>query len=389
LKIRSGLDVLLADRLSLLNGHRVGVIANPSSVDSRLRHAVDLLFDHPKVNLTAVFGPQHGARGETQDNMIEWQDYRDSLTGLPVFSLYGTTRAPTASMLSQVDVLLYDVQDVGARYYTFIYTMALAMEACGRLGKQFIVLDRPNPINGRDVEGPILDPEFKSFVGLFPLPVRHGMTVAELARYFNSEFRLGCDLETVTMEGWQREMYFEETGLPWVLPSPNMPTTDTAIVYPGLCLLEGTNVSEGRGTTRPFELSGAPWIEPSRMARALGDMNLPGAVFRPVHFIPTFHKWSGQMIGGVQIHVTDRDSFQPFLTGLSLVKVYRDQGEGRFAWNDPPYEYEYEKLPFDILCGTDRIRVQLESGAAVPDIARSWQGQLQGFASVRKKYLLY
>jgi uncharacterized protein YbbC (DUF1343 family) len=388
-KVRSGLDVLLADRLDLLEAGRVGVIANPSSVDSRLTHMVDLLFAHTKVNLTAIFGPQHGARGETQDNMIEWQDYRDPLTRLPVFSLYGPTRVPTESMLSEVDLLVFDVQDVGARYYTFIYTMALAMEACGRLGKRFIVLDRPNPVNGRDVEGPILDPEFTSFVGLYPLPVRHGMTVGELALYFNSEFQLGCDLEVVKMEGWQRRMYFEETGLPWVLPSPNIPTPDTAMVYPGLCLLEGTNVSEGRGTTRPFELSGAPWIEPSRMAKILSEMQLPGAIFRPVHFIPTFHKWNGQIIGGVQIHVTSRDSFRPFLTGLSLVKLYRDLGGSRFAWNEPPYEYEFEKLPFDILCGTDRIRKRLEAGAPVPEIAHSWQDELKDFRPRREKYLLY
>jgi uncharacterized protein YbbC (DUF1343 family) len=389
LKVRSGLEVLLSDRLDLLKGQRVGIIANPSSVDSSLRHAVDLLSEHPRVNLTAIFGPQHGARGETQDNMIEWEDYRDPITGLPVYSLYGATRVPTESMLSQVDLLIFDVQDVGARYYTFIYTMALALEACGRQGKRFLVLDRPNPINGRDVEGPVLDPAFASFVGLFPLPVRHGMTVAELALYFNSEFGLRCELEVIKMEGWRREMYFEDTGLPWVFPSPNMPTPDTAMVYPGMCLLEGTNVSEGRGTTRPFELSGAPWIEPSRLVTTLSDMDLPGAAFRPVHFITTFHKWSGQMIGGVQIHVTDRGSFRSFLTGLALVKAYRDLGKGNFAWNDPPYEYEYEKLPFDILCGTDRIRRRLEAGATVFDIEGSWKRQLEVFLPLRDKYLLY
>ena len=292
-------------------------------------------------------------------------------------------------MLSEVDVVVFDLQDTGARYYTFTSTMALAMKACQQQGKSFIVLDRPNPINGIDVEGTVLDPDFSSYVGLYPLAIRHGMTVGELALYFNTEFGIQCELHVVQMRGWARKMFFEETELPWVLPSPHMPSVDTAIVYPGMCLLEGTNVSEGRGTTRPFEFSGAPWIQPFETAKRLEQMDLPGAVFRPISFTPTFHNWASQMIGGIQIHVVDRRSFQPFRTGLALLITYREMGENRFQWKDPPYEYEYEKLPFDILCGTDTVRKQIEAEASLEEIEHSWKNQLQKFRKVRQQYLLY
>ncbi|MFQ5739105.1 MAG: exo-beta-N-acetylmuramidase NamZ domain-containing protein, partial [Acidobacteriota bacterium] len=312
-----GLEILLHERLHLVEGRRLGVIANPASIDSNFSHIVDLFFSHPAVNLTTILGPQHGVRGETQDNMIEWRDYLDPVTRLPVHSLYGEARKPSQRILADLDVLVFDLQDVGSRYYTFISTMALAMQACREENKTFLVLDRPNPINGVDVAGPVLNPDFRSFVGLYPLAVRHGMTVAEMARYFNSEFDIGCRLEVVPMKGWRRSMCFDETGLPWVPPSPNIPTLESAIVYPGSCLLEGTNVSEGRGTTRPFELSGAPWVQPLEMASRLDRVALPGIRWRPAFFVPTFHKWSGQLCAGVQIHVTDRRIFRPFLTGLA------------------------------------------------------------------------
>ncbi|HXK61096.1 MAG TPA: DUF1343 domain-containing protein [Acidobacteriota bacterium] len=387
--VKTGLEVLLTERIELIRGKRVGLIANPSSVNASLDHAVDLLFQHPDIRLTTIMGPQHGARGETQDNMIEWEDYRDSRTGLPVYSLYGKTRKPTPEMLHDVDVLIFDVQDVGARYYTFNYTMALAMEGCGEQDVEIIVLDRPNPIGGLQLEGPVLDPDYRSFVGLFPLPIRHGMTVGELARYFSGECAVDCKLQVVPMQGWRREMYFDQTGLPWVMPSPNIPTLDSAIVYPGLCLLEGTNVSEGRGTTRPFELSGAPWIDPNTLVKRLDCMRLPGVKFRPVHYIPTFHKWSGTMIGGVQIHVLDRNAYRPFLTGLALLMAYRELGEDQFRWNDPPYEYEYEKLPIDILFGNGTIRQSIERGDSLEQIEASWQEELKAFAEKRERYLLY
>lgn len=387
--VRPGLEVILEEEIRRLQGKRVGVIAHPASVNSRLEHVVDLFFEHPEVRLSAVFGPQHGARGETQDNMIEWEGYRDPVTGLPVQSLYGGTRQPTPEMLEEIEVLVFDLQDVGARYYTFISTMALAMEACAREDKTFLVLDRPNPINGVDVEGPVLDPAFRSFVGLYPLPIRHGMTAGELARYFNQEFSIGCPLEVVPMQGWRRDMFFEDTGLPWVLPSPNVPTVDSAVVYPGSCILEGTNVSEGRGTTRPFELTGAPWIAPRALGSSLMSLDLPGAVFRPVHYAPTFHKWARQTIGGVQIHVVDRRRFLPFRTGLALVKSCRQLGPGEFEWLPPPYEYEYEKLPFDILCGTDRVRQLLEAGVGLEEIEACWRDVLAAFQETRRRYLLY
>jgi len=389
MKVKTGLEILLANRTEILKNRRVGVVVNPASVDSRLRSTVNLLSAHPEIDLTAVFGPQHGTRGETQDNMIEWEDFRDPDRGLPVFSLYGKTRKPTAEMLAGVDTIVFDLQDVGARYYTYIQTLALVMEACSGCGKELVVLDRPNPINGVDLEGPVLSPHFRSFVGLYPLPIRHGMTMGEIAEYLNREFRLGCDLKVIPMEGWQRSMFFDETGLPWIMPSPNMPTLDTAIIYPGMCLLEGTNLSEGRGTTRPFELCGAPWIEPEDLAETLHYMKLPGVRFRPVYFEPTFHKWSGQVIGGVQIHVLDRRVFLPFLTGLAVIQSFRTAAGSGFRFNDPPYEYEYEKLPFDILCGTDRIRIQMEKSVPLNEIQNAWMDSLRKFSEKRKQYLLY
>jgi uncharacterized protein YbbC (DUF1343 family) len=295
--VRPGIEVLLNERRNLLRGARVGAVVHPASALSDLRHTADLLF-----------GPQHGARGEKQDNMVESDFYRDPDTRLPVHSLYGETRRPTEEMLKDVEVLIYDLQDVGTRVYTFIYTMAYCMEACALLGKRIIVLDRPNPINGRQVEGNRLDPNFSSFVGLYPIPMRHGMTTGELALLFNSEFGIHCDLTVVEMEGWRRNDWFDQTGLPWIPPSPNLPTPNSAIVYPGSVLMEGTCLSEGRGTTRPFELIGAPFIQSRRYAEILNAIGLPGVYFRPVYFQPTFQKWAGEMCGGIQIHVQEREA---------------------------------------------------------------------------------
>ena len=387
--VLTGLERLLSQRLDLLREHRVGVIVNPTSVDAELTHLVDLFWEHPEIDLRCLMGPQHGARGETQDNMIEWHDYRDPATKLPVYSLYARTRKPTPAMLQDVDVLVFDIQDVGARYYTFIHTMVLAMEACAQYDKRLIVLDRPNPLNGLDLEGPVLQPAFRSFVGIYPLAIRHGMTVAELARYFNSEFKLGCRLEVVPMKGWKREMFYNDTGLPWIMPSPNIPTLDTALVYAGMCLLEGTNVSEGRGTTRPFELSGAPWVDARGLMEKLKSVQLPGVVFRTAFFVPTFHKWSGELVTGVQIHVSDRCSYRPFKTALALLRAYRQLGNGDFCWKEPPYEYEYQKLPIDILAGTDRVRLGLEQGATPGELNAHWQPELEAFEEQRRPYLLY
>jgi uncharacterized protein YbbC (DUF1343 family) len=387
--IMTGLEVLLDSRLDLLDGQRVGLIVHPASINSRFEHAADLLSDNPRIQLTALFGPQHGIRGETQDNMIEWQTFRDSRTGLPAYSLYGETRKPTPEMLSDIDVLVFDVQDVGTRVYTFIYTMALAMQAARECGKRFIVLDRPNPINGLQVEGNLLEPPFASFVGLYPIPMRHGMTVAELALMFNQEFGIGCDLEVVKMQGWRRAMWFEETGLPWILPSPNMPTIDTATVYPGMVMFEGTTLSEGRGTTRPFEIIGAPFIEPRRLVKRLNEEKLTGCIFRALDFEPTFHKFKGERCGGLQLHVTDREAFKPVITGIAIIAAIRRLYPDRFAWKEPPYEYVYDKLPFDIINGSAGTREMIEAGTPLNDIEASWQAGLEDFAARRQPYQLY
>jgi uncharacterized protein YbbC (DUF1343 family) len=388
-RVRTGLEVLLDSRLELLAGERVGLIVHPASINARFEHAADIFFDDPRIRLTALFGPQHGIRGETQDNMIEWQSFRDSRTGLPAFSLYGETRKPTAEMLAGVDVLVFDVQDVGTRVYTFIYTMALAMQAAREVGLRFIVLDRPNPINGLQLEGNLLEAEYASFVGMYPIPMRHGMTVAELALMFNREFGIGCDLEVVTMQGWRRAMWFDETGLPWVLPSPNIPTLDTATVYPGMVIVEGTMVSEGRGTTRPFEIIGAPDVEPRRLVERLSDEELPGCILRPLHFEPTFHKFQGERCGGLQIHLTDREAYKPVLTAMAIIAAIHSLYPEQFAWKQPPYEYVHDRLPFDVINGSAAPREMIEAGRSPRDIESSWQAGLEAFAARRQPYLLY
>jgi uncharacterized protein YbbC (DUF1343 family) len=292
-------------------------------------------------------------------------------------------------MLSNVDVLVFDIQDVGTRVYTFIYTMALAMEAACKQGKRFLVLDRPNPIGGIGVEGNILEPEYKSFVGMFPVPMRHGMTIAELAKMFNDEFGIGCQLDVVPMSGYKREFWYSDTDAPWVIPSPNMPTTNTATVYPGTVFVEGTKISEGRGTTRPFELNGAPYAESNQLTGYLNGLKLPGVYFRPHSFIPTFHKYAGTLCHGFQIHVIDRETFKPVITGIALIKAFLDLYPKDFKWQVPPYEYVYDRLPFDVIAGTSKLREQIESGASVEQIAESWEEDEKKFAQRRAPYLLY
>ncbi len=376
-KTMTGLDRLVASGFETLKGRRVGLLVHPASVDASLRHGLDLFRDHTQV--TALFGPQHGILGQTQDNMIEWEGYRDARTGVPVFSLYGEHRKPTADMLKDVDVLVIDLQDVGARYYTFVWTMLLCLEACSEAGVAVMVLDRPNPLGGVVTEGNILDTDYRSFVGLAPIPMRHGMTCAELARLFVHWRELDVDLEIIWAEGWSRGQDFEATGLPWVLPSPNMPTTDTAFVYPGGCLLEGTMLSEGRGTTRPFELFGAPYVDGPRLAEYLSGLNLPGAVFRPVDFQPTFHKFAGEVCGGVQVHVTDRSSFRSVVTYTAAISFIHKMWPDDFAWKEPPYEYEEIKLPIDILAGGESWRRDVQSGRDPLDMQDDWHSKLMNF----------
>ncbi len=390
LMVRTGLDrVFESPVMKFIEGSRVGLIANPATVDSDFRHAVDKFAERGEFELAALFGPQHGIRGETQDNMIEWEGYSDPALNIPVYSLYGEHRKPTQEMLDGLDIVVFDVQDVGTRIYTFIWTMALAMQACAEARIPFVVLDRPNPIGGEWVEGNVLDSRFASFVGLYPIPMRHGLTIAELAMMFNAEFGIKCDLQIVAMEGWRREMFYDETGLPWVLPSPNMPTLDTAVVYPGSVLFEGTNVSEGRGTTRPFELIGAPWLDAARLAGALNSFDLPCVRFRPCHFTPAFHKWEGEICSGVQYHITDRKRFTPFMAALRLLSEIMKQAPDDFHWKQPPYEYEYEKLPIDVMLGNDEIRISLEKGVSPNEIEAQWQDEITDFKDKARKYKLY
>jgi uncharacterized protein YbbC (DUF1343 family) len=382
-----GSERLLAS--SRLNGLRVGILANPASVDHAFRHIVDLLGQAPDVKLAAIFGPQHGFRSDLQDNMIETPHATDPRRDVPVFSLYSETREPTPEMLDLIDVLVVDLQDVGARIYTFIYTMANCLRAAARAGLPVIVCDRPNPIGGVQVEGPMLEPGYESFVGQFPIPMRHGMTVAELARLFNEHHGIGAPLEIVPMEGWSRELYFDATEIPWIMPSPNMPTLDTAIVYPGTVLFEGTMVSEGRGTTRPFELIGAPWLDGAALTARLNRSGLAGVHFREVMFEPTFQKHAKTPCGGCQIHMLSRWDFEPVKVGVAVMRECYALGPDQFKWRDPPYEYEHDKMPIDILAGSPALRKQIEQLMTVEDIAASWRQDVKDFENLRKPYLLY
>ena len=364
-------------------------MSNPASVDAGYQHIVDLLQAAPDVTVGAIFGPQHGFRSDVQDNMIETPHANDGQRRVPVYSLYSETREPTADMLGGIDALVIDLQDIGARIYTYIYTMANCLRACAKFGVEAIVCDRPNPIGGRDVEGPMLVPGFESFVGQFPIPMRHGMTIGELARFFNEHFRINAPLEVVNMEGWSREMYGDATGLPFVMPSPNIPTLDSAIVYPGTVLFEGTNASEGRGSTRPFELVGAPWVEAERFAATMNGRRLPGVQFRAAMFEPTFQKHAKQTCGGCQIHVLDRTTFKPVLTGVALIDQIRAAGPTEFAWRRPPYEYEHDKQPIDILAGSPALRTAIDAGARAEDLEAAWVRELQPFLEVRQHYLTY
>ena len=387
--VRLGLEKLLEERVGLLRSARVGLICNQASVDHEFRHAADLLYQRDEVNLTALFGPQHGIRGDVQDNMIETKHGMDRETGLPVYSLYSETREPTETMLKGVDILVFDMQDVGCRIYTFAYTMANCMGAAKKFGKKVLVCDRPNPITGLHVEGNVLVPEQASFVGQFPIPTRHGMTIGELALMFNRRFGIECELEVIEMDGWKRHYWHDDTDAPWVIPSPNMPTLDTATVFPGSVHFEGTQVSEGRGTTTPFELIGAPYIEPEQYARNLNRIDLPGVLFRGSIFRPTFQKHAGVSCGGVQIHVREREQFKPVIVGVAMVKTIYDMYPESFRWKEPPYEYVFDRNPFDVISGSTKLREAIEQGTSAELIERSWSEGLMDFVNARQECLLY
>jgi len=394
-RVRPGLEVLIHDEPARLHGKRIGLVTNQSAVTTDLQHAVRLLHESRDWNLTALFGPEHGVWGEAQD-MAHVDHSTDPLTGLPVYSLYGKNEAdlsPRREVLRTLDALVIDLQDIGSRYYTFIYTMALCMREAAPLGVQVIVLDRPNPIDGVHIEGNIREDRYSSFVGMFPLPVRHGMTAGELARWFARYYRdvhgIECNLDVVPMKGWQRSMWWGDTGMQWVIPSPNMPTVYTATVYPGMCLVEGTNLSEGRGTTHPFEFFGAPWLDSFQLADRLNALDLPGVRFRPHYFIPMFQKHAGQVCGGVEMHVINRASFEPYRTGLWCVKVARDLNPDEFKWRTETYEFVSDRLAIDLLAGSTRYRELVESGGNIDDWVVEWEEPLREFARVREEFLLY
>ncbi len=387
--VKLGLERILTDKIGTLKNLRTGLICNQASVNHQFRHAADLFFENPAINLTTLFGPQHGIRGDVQDNMIETTHTTDKQTNLPIYSLYSETREPTAEMLENVDAIVFDLQDVGCRVYTFIYSMANAMKACAKSGKKFIVCDRPNPINGVNIEGNLLEIGHESFVGMFPIPMRHGLTVGELALLFNREFGINCELEIIEMENWAREDFYDETDAPWVLPSPNMPTVDTAVVFPATVYLEGTQVSEGRGTTKPFEILGAPYVDANEFTDSLNKLQLPGVIFRETNFLPTFQKHQSTVCGGTFLHICDRQNFKPVITGIAIVKNLFEMYPNDFKWKKPPYEYEFERNPFDVICGTTKVRKMLESGSSLKEIEDSWENDLRGFENLREDYFLY
>lgn len=384
-----GIEQLLSSFGSLVEGKKFAFLTHAAACVSSGSSSLTEIMAHFPHQLQAVWSPQHGFYGVKQANMISSADFLDPLTGIAVKSLYGNRRQPGKEMFSDIDMVLVDLVDVGCRVYTYLWTLVLVMEAAAEADVSVVVLDRPNPLGGQRVEGNVLKPENASFVGLYPLPMRHGLTIGELARYLNEVHALGCRLEVVPMADWQRELYLDETAVFWVPPSPNMPTPATALVYPGQVLLEGTNLSEGRGTTTPFELWGAPFIEPGRLLAEINSRVSGGVFLRPAYFSPTFDKWSGKVCGGVQIHITDRQLFQPYLLSLELLRVVIKLYSDRFTWLQPPYEYEYEKLPIDILTGDEVIRLALEAGDDVFSLYESWLPELEEFCRRRQEFLLY
>ncbi len=389
-QVLSGLDTLQRDPSLIAGTGLIGLLYNQASVTGNFVSApllIDSLFPG---KLKVLFGPQHGAELTEQDNMKETEHGIHPKLGIPLFSLYADNRKPSERMLRDIDTVLVDLQDVGTRVYTYATTIVYLMQECARYGKQVIILDRPNPINGINVEGNVLKEDFSGFVGPFPLPMRHGFTIGELMSFYNSEHGIGCNLDIVKVQGWERSMYFEETGLLWFPPSPNMPLVETAVVYPGMVMLEGTNVSEGRGTTRPFEIFGAPYFDCSRIVSLLRENDaLQGIVLREIAFRPTFNKWAGELCKGFQIHILDRSLFKPFTFVLNLFNVLMEIHLNDFAWSDPPYEYEQTKLPIDMILGDDRIRTMLESGSNVDAIESYWRSELVEFDANRSHYFLY
>lgn len=389
MSIQTGLERFIESPPKWISGKRIGLLCNPASVDRNFCHARELINRKFQGRIQALFSPQHGFFAEKQDNMIESDDMSDPMLTIPVFSLYGKTRVPDKKMFDLIDIFIVDLQDVGTRVYTFIYTMSYCLEAAKEFGKKVLVLDRPNPLSGSITEGNCLTSECTSFVGRYPIPMRHGLTIGEIALLFNSEYSIGCDLEVILMKGWNREMFFRDTGLPWIPPSPNIPSPESAMVYTGQVLWEGTNVSEGRGTTRPFEIFGAPFINTKLLLSTLGGNRLPGATLRPVVFEPTSNKFKGTLCKGFQIHVTDPYKFKPYITTLRLLQAVIFNHIDQFRWKLPPYEYEFKKYPIDLIIGNKNIRQRIENLDNIDNIEKSWIDDLKEFIAISRKFHLY
>ena len=390
IKVMTGLENLINTPPPYLKGKRVGLLSNPASVDRRFNHAVTLINRAFPGQLKALFSPQHGFFGEKQDNMIESDHGVHAGLGIPIFSLYSETRKPTRRMFDLIDTLVVDIQDVGTRVYTFIYTVSLCMERAAEMGKTVVILDRPNPVGGEVTEGNILEKAYASFVGRYPIPMRHGLTVGEAADFFNRQSGMGCDLHICPMKGWRRSMYFTDTGLPWVPPSPNLPTPSSALVYPGQVIFEGTNISEGRGTALPFEQFGAPFLEPGSVLTKISSTQKPtGVHLRPVAFEPTSNKWQNRVCLGFQIHVTDPEAFRPFILSMALLQTIAMAYPEEFRWKEPPYEYEYDRLPMDLILGSRDVRRALEKGTSLEILEKKWVEERSEFWEIARKYMIY
>jgi uncharacterized protein YbbC (DUF1343 family) len=386
--VLSGIENLLTSPPDHLSNLRIGLLCNPSSVNSNYIHSAELINKAYPGQLKALFSPQHGFFAAKQDNMIESDHSKDTDYNIPIFSLYSKTRIPTKEMFDMIDCLIIDLQDTGCRVYTFIYTISYCLEKAAEYKKKVVILDRPNPIGGTQIEGNVLKNEYRSFVGRFPIPMRHGMTIGEISSFFNKAFNINCDLEVIKLKGWERKMYYSDTSMKWVLPSPNLPTPESCIVYPGQVIFEGTNISEGRGTTIPFEFFGAPYINNYAIAELLFD-KIPGACLRQIQFEPVAGKWQNQTCNGFQIHITDKKIFKPYKTSLTLLQTIMKLHKDDFQYKQPPYEYEYDRLPMDLILGSQQIRKRIEDNEDIDKIEQSWQKELETFTQTSKEFYLY
>ncbi|MCP4719381.1 MAG: DUF1343 domain-containing protein [Desulfobacteraceae bacterium] len=387
-KVITGIETLKTNPPDYLKGKRLGLLANPASVDKNFTHTLDIISKLFPGQLKALFSPQHGFYAEKQDNMIESDHGVEPRLNIPVFSLYSETRIPTPKMFDRIDTLIIDIQDVGTRVYTFIYTISHCIEVAAKLKKTVVILDRPNPIGGLQIEGNILEAAHASFVGRFPIPMRHGMTVGEISQFFNRHFNLGCDLKVIPMEGWKRSMYWQDTDLVWLPPSPNLPTPISCMVYPGQVIFEGTNISEGRGTTLPFEQFGAPFLDTDKI-RKIASKKIKGAFLRPINFEPTSGKWQQQVCKGFHIHITSKKKFSPYLASLYLMQLILKFHPENFEFKLPPYEYEYEKMPIDLILGSRNIRKKIVEMKDPQSLETLWQDELNQFKTDSQKYYLY